>query len=330
MVDFVTDGGTIDYTQIEINFQERTTMRAQQSMSLTEPFITYVSGKGRETKTTFWGGQQGLDQKSQRFESYPVKRTEREAYWFGSVHYWNKEMLDGDDQLFDAVDPASGLGPVWGAAAAREKDRLYVNAAMGLAYRGRYGQTSSQALPTSQFIAHGNTGLSESKVRLAVSKLRRAFPDAMDPIVCFVTSWQLTNDLMGDNKVISRDYNGGIVPLKDLQLPFHFGSYFKILEDYANFQPTDTSNVVEYDPILPIDVDGISSGTHIRYCVMWVKSAMRGKKDRPITTKIWDESKDFGPDAKSLTIDFMEGGTRVNPLGVVVIECAETAPVAIQ
>lgn len=320
----ITDTGTIDYTQIEINFQERTSMRAQQTMSLTEPFITYVGGKGRETKTTFWGTNT-LDQKSQRHESYPLKETPREAYWFGTTHFWDKEMIDGDDQLFDATDAAGGLGEVWSAAAAREKDRLYINAAIGVAYRGRFGQNQAQALPASQIIPHGGTGLTAAKIKAAVAMIRRAHPMQNDPIVTMVTSTQINVDLMNEPQVISGDYNNDR-PLKDLALPYYFGSYFKTIDDLANYHPQETGRVVNFDPILPIVVNGVTTGTHIRYCVMWVKSAMRGKKDRPIQTKLHDESKDHGPDAKSLTVDFMEGGTRVNPLGVVVIECAETAP----
>lgn len=315
---------TVDYTQIEINFQERTAMRAQQTMSLTEPFITYVGGKGRETKTTFWGTQSGLGEKSQRHQSYPERETPREAYWMGSTHFWAKEHIDGDDELFDATDAGSGLSAVWGAAAAREKDRLFVNAAMGTAYRGRYGQTTPQALPASQIIPHNNAGLTAAKVMKAVAMIRRAHPEQSDPILCMVTSQQLHVDLMGDDKVIHGDYNSAR-PLRDLNLDYYFGSYFKILEDTANYNP-QSSAVVEFDPILPVIPNGISAGLHIRYCVMWVKSAMRGKKERPITTAVHDESKDKGPGAKSLTVDFMEGGTRVNPLGVVVIECADPSP----
>lgn len=325
MPEYYTEGGTVDYTQIEINFQERTSMRAQQRMSLTEPFITYVGGKGRETKTTFWGGQAGLDQKSERFQSYPEKTTEREAYWFGTTHFWDKEPIDGDDQLFDAVDAGTGLGEVWAATAAREKDRMFINAAIGTSYRGRFGQNTPQALPAGQIIPHNSTGLTEAKVRAAVAMLRRTHPDKMDPIVTWCTNYQLTNDLLGENKVISSDYSG-MNPLKDLNLPFYLGTYFREIEDYANFHPDSGSNVVEFDPILPLFVDGVSSGVHVRYVVMWVKSAMRGKKDRPIQTKLHDESKDHGPDAKSLTVDMMEGGTRIDPTGVVVIACAEAAP----
>lgn len=324
-MDPITTNATVDYTQIEINFQERTTMRAQQTMSLTEPFITYVGGKGRETKTTFWGTQGGLDQKSQRHQSYPEATTPREAYWFGTTHFWDKEHIDGDDELFDATDAGSGLSQVWGAAAAREKDRLYVNAAMGIAYRGRFGQTDPQPLPASQIIPHNSTGLTKEKVIQAVSMIRRAHPEGSDPIVTMVTSRQLYIDLMGEEEVTSGDYNADR-PLKDLQLNYFFGSYFKVLEDTANYNPQTPGRVVEWDPILPIIPDGISGGVHLRYCVMWVKSAMRGKKDRPIQTRLHDESKDKGPDAKSLTVDFMEGGTRVNPLGVVVIEVADASP----
>ena len=320
----ITDGGTIDYTQIEINFQERTAMRAQQTMSPTEPFITYVGGKGRETKTTFWGGQNSMGQKSQRHDTYPQYQTEREAYWFGSTHFWAKEPIDGDDQLFDATDASSGLSQVWGAAAAREKDRLYINAAIGLAYRGRYGQNTAQALPSSQIIPHGNSGLTEAKIREAVGMIRRTHPEQSDPIVTMLTSSQFYGDLMGQEKVINADYNA-MRPLANLNLPFFLGTYFKLIDDYANFHPNTPGRVVEFDPILPLFEDAISSGVHVRYVVMWIKSAMRGKKDRPIQTRLHDESKDHGPDAKSLTVDFMEGGTRVDPLGVVVIECAESA-----
>lgn len=321
----ITDSGTIDYTQIEINFQERTALRAQQRFSLTEPFITYVGGRGRETKTTFWGGQNSLGQKSERHQLYPQFQTEREAYWFGSTHFWAKEPIDGDDQLFDATDASSGLSEVWSAAAAREKDRLYINAAIGTAYRGRYGQNAPQALPSSQIIPHGGTGLTEEKVRTGVAMIRRAHPDLMEPIVTMVTSYQLNVDLMDDDKVVSNDYNE-MRPLRDLRLPFYLGTYFKVVEDYADYHPQEPGRVVNFDPLLPILEDEVEEGSHVRYCVMWVKSAMRGKKDRPVETRLHDESKDHGPGAKSLTVDFMEGGTRVDPLGVVIIECVETAP----
>lgn len=319
---------TIDYTQIEINFQQRTEMRAQQTMSKLDPFITWVGGKGRETKVTFWGGQTGLGQKSQRHQTYPQYQTEREQYWFGSTHFWAKEPIDGDDALYDAVDAGSGLSQVWGAAAAREKDRLAIKSAIGLAYRGRYGKTSSQRLPPSQYIAHGNTGLTEAKVRAGVAKIRRSHPDEMDPICLFLTSEQYYNDLMDEDKVINNDYNDNR-PLKDLSLPYFLGTYFRLLDDYAQFNPEGNTNVVSYDPLLPILVDGVSSGNHLRYCVMFVKSAMRGKKERPVSTKLHDEEKDHGPGAKSLTVDFMEGHARVDPLGVVIIECVETAEIAV-
>jgi hypothetical protein len=317
---------TIDYTQIEINFQEQTAMRAQQRMSLTEPFITYIGGRGRETKTTFWGLNK-LDQKTQRHASYPQAETPREAYWFGSTHFWKKEPLDGDDALYEATDPATGLSQVWAAAAAREKDRLHINAALGTAYRGRFGQTSAQPLPASRIIPHGSTGLTREKITQGVSMIRRAHPDNMDPIVLMVTSYQLNIDLMDITEVTSADFNRDM-PLRDLRLPYFFGTYFKTIDDTADYHPADPDNVVEWDPILPIDVDGVSAGVHIRYCVMWVKSAMRGRKDLEITTKIHSEEKDHGPMSKSITVDMIEGSARVNPLGVVVIECAEESTVA--
>lgn len=326
MTDFVhSEQNTIDYTQIEINFQEQTTMRAQQTMSQTEAFVTFVGGKGRETKTTFWGINK-LDQKTQRHTAYPQAETPREAYWFGTSHFWKKEPLDGDDQLYEATDPATGLSAVWVAAAAREKDRLHINSAIGTAYRGRYGQNTAQVLPASQMIANGGTGLTKAKIIAGVMKIRRAFPDQMDPIVTFVTSAQMS-DLWSINEVINWDFNEQR-PLKDLMLPFYFGTYFKVVDDTADFNPSDSTKTVEWDPIIPILVDGIGAGTHIRYCPMWVKSALRGKKDMEITTRIHDEAKDHGPGAKSITVDMVEGSTRVNPLGVVVIECADTSPVS--
>lgn len=320
----LSQNDTIDYTQIEINFQERTEMRAQQLMAETRAFLTYVGGKGRETKTTFWGTNK-LEQKSQRHEQYPQTETPREAYWFGTTHFWKKEPLDGDDALYEATDPATGLTDVWSAAAAREQDRLHIRAAIGTAYRGRYGQTSAQPLPAAQIIPHGSVGLTQAKVVQAVYMIRRAFPNKMDPIALFMTSKQQA-DLMSITTVTSGDWNESR-PLKDLQLPYFFGTYFKLIEDQADFHPSDTTKVVEWDPIIPLVVDGISAGVHIRQCVMWVKSAMRAKEDLAVTTRIHDEAKDHGPGSKSITCDFKEGSTRVNPLGVVVIECADNSPI---
>ena len=291
---------TIDLTQLEINFQQRTEQRAAELFSHTEPFITYVqNGKGRETKTSFYG-RNALEQKTARHASYPQSETPRESYWFGTTHFWKKEPIDGDDALYEATDPGVGLSPVWAAEAAREKDRLHLNSATGNAYKGRYGSTTAEGLPASQTIAHGSTGLTPEKVRQAVRMLRRAYPNKMDPICCFCTGFQVYEDLMGFDAVASRDYNDR-PPLKDLELPYYFGAYFKQIEDVADFHPTDTSNTVEWDPIVPLTVDGIASGNHIRSVIFWVKSAMRGRKDRSIQTKIHDESKDHGPDAKSIT-----------------------------
>ena len=321
------ENATIDLTQIEINFQERTQMRAQQSMSRTEAFITYMGGKGRENKVTFWGGN-NLQQKTQRHEKIPVSQTKREAYWFGSASFWGKELLDGDDELYEATDSSSGLSDVWAAAASREKDRVHINAAMGAAYKGRFGQSNAEPLPAAQIIPHGNVGLTPGKIQLGVQMIRRAHPEEIDPICLFLTGKQLYGDLMGENTVTSRDYQMDS-PLKDLNLPYHFGCHYKVIEDYANFNPDDNGAVVKWDPILKIKENGISSGTHIRYLVMWVKSAMKGKKELPITTRIFDESKDYGEGAKSLKCEFKENSTRVNPLGVVVIEVADTSVLTI-
>lgn len=315
------ENDTIDLTQIEINFDERVRMRAAEMMSTTEAFISYTAGRGRETKVGFYGRNR-LQEKSERHQVYPQSETPRETFWVGSTHFWGKEPIDGDDALFEATDPATGLAPVWAAEAAREKDRLHLNAAMGKAYKGRYGSTVAQALPASQIIAHGNTGLTSDKVRLAVQKVRRAFPGQMDPICTFCTSWQITQDLMGDDKIINNDFNDAR-PLKDLNLPYAHGTYFKQIEDVADFHPSDPANTVEWDPIVPLTVDGIGAGSHIRHVVMWCKAAMVGKKDREISTRIHDEEKDHGPGAKSITCDFMEGSSRMNPLGVVVIECLD-------
>jgi hypothetical protein len=320
----LTAGDTVDLTQLEINFQERTALRAQQKMSLLRPFVVWVGGKGRETKVTFFGSNT-LDQKSERHERYPTKETAREAYWFGSVHFWEKEPIDGDDQLFDTLDSSSMLPDVWAAAANREQDRVLVNAAMNVAYRGRFGQNVAQALPTAQIIPHGSVGLTVAKIIQGVQLIRRAFPDRSEPIVTAITSAQESN-LYGEEKFINWDYNDDR-PLKELKLSYAFGTYFKVIDDFANYNPSNPANTVQWDPILRRLTDGVSAGIHIRYVVMWVKSAMRAKEDMPIQTRVHDESKDHGPGAKSVTVDMMLGATRVNPLGVVVIECAETAPI---
>lgn len=322
----ITTADTIDLTQLEINFQERTALRAQQKMSLLRPFVVWVGGKGRETKVTFFGGNT-LDQKSERHERYPTKETSREAYWFGTTHFWEKEPIDGDDQLFDTLDSSSMLPDVWAAAASREQDRILVNAAMNVAYRGRFGQNVAQALPTAQIIPHGSTGLTVAKIIAAVQLIRRAAPDRSEPIVTAITSAQESN-LFAEQQYINRDFTDDR-PLKDLSLSYAFGTYFKVIDDYANFNPSNPANVVQWDPILRILPNGVGAGIHIRYVVMWVKSAMRAKEDLPIQTRVHDEAKDHGPGAKSVTVDMMMGAARVNPLGVVVIECAETAPLAV-
>lgn len=321
----------VDYTAIEIDMQERTRHRAQQTMSLIEPFITWLApgkGRGREVKSTVWGGQTDLGIKSQRHQTYPQYETDRDAVFFSTVHFWAKEPIDGDDQLHDAADAQTGLSMVWGSAAARAKDKLTIRNSIGSTYRGTYGKTVAQRLPPSQIIPHGNTGLTEAKVRQAVGMIRRAYPEEVEPICLFLTGEQLTGDLMGEDRVSRSDYNPKPV-LTDLKLPYYLGTYFRTIEDYAQHTKMGSANAVEFDPILPILPDGVSPGKHIRYCVMWVKSALRGRKDRELTVKIHDEEKDHGPGACSIAVDFMEGSARQDPLGVVVIECVDESPLKI-
>src|SRR5690606_33412581 len=102
-------------------------------------------------------------------------------------------------------DPTNAYSQAFAAAAAREVDRILVEAALGTAYTGEEGATPI-ALPGGQQVAAGGTGFTLDKLRDAVRILKQAnavLPG--DPVHVFWTAAQ-EEEFINTTEVKSSDF----------------------------------------------------------------------------------------------------------------------------
>lgn len=210
------------------------------------------------------------------------------------------DELDKIKLLADPTSPYVGLGV---AALNREKDKVIINAARGVARVGNTGGTI--ALPTSQKIVEGGTGLTLAKLLATKEILDAAEVDAeldMDgqnpnmaaQRVIVVSTRQLSN-LLGTTEIKSIDYNN-VKALANGQVDTFLGFKFIRTELVPKVGTT-------------------------RFCVAWSRGCVAYGWGKDIITSI-----DPRPDKNySVQVYSREsiGAVRVEDEGVVEIGCFE-------
>ena len=118
---------------------------------------------------------------------------------------WN-DMIDRPDRLRMLADPTSAYVMNAVYSLGRQQDQLIIDAALGTAYTGKTGATST-VLPAGNFIAEGSTNLTTVKLREAKEALDAA-EAVMDgeEVFCIHTANQI-RALLGDTSLTSSDYN---------------------------------------------------------------------------------------------------------------------------
>lgn len=120
------------------------------------------------------------------------------------LDYHDNVLLDRSDELKVISDPRSAYTIAAGKAIGRQIDDIIIDALGGDAKTGETGSTTT-ALPSDQIILNGGTGLTFDKVRQSQRILNDNDVEQEDRF--FVTSPQGIEDLMGEDKATSSDYN---------------------------------------------------------------------------------------------------------------------------
>jgi len=120
------------------------------------------------------------------------------------LDYHDNVMLDRSDELKIISDPRSSYTIAASKAIGRQIDDSIIAALGGDAKTGETGSTTT-ALPSTQKIVNGSTGLTFAKVKLAQRMLNDK--DVEEEERVFVTSPNGIEDLLGQVEATSSDYN---------------------------------------------------------------------------------------------------------------------------
>ena len=113
------------------------------------------------------------------------------------------DLIDQQDKVRLLIDPTSSYAQAAAMAMGRAMDDVIISAALGTAFTGETGSTSTA---NANSIAHGSTGLTIAKLRSAKETLDLGSVDPSIPRHIIVSPKQIT-DLLGTTEVTSSDFN---------------------------------------------------------------------------------------------------------------------------
>ena len=113
------------------------------------------------------------------------------------------DLIDSQDKVRLLIDPTSSYAQAAAMAMGRAMDDVIISAALGTAFTGETGSTSTSNANT---IAHGSAGLTIAKLRSAKETLDLGSVDPSIPRFIIVSPKQIT-DLLGTTEVTSSDFN---------------------------------------------------------------------------------------------------------------------------
>ncbi len=229
----------------------------QLAQQMTQMTRETVIEEGMSGKRVFFDqvGAVRMQPKLGRAVDIPVVNTPHARRSVTAKDFYIRDFVDEFDRLAVLNDPTNAYSQAFAAAAARETDRVLIEAALGTAFVGEEGATAI-ALPAAQQIAAGGAGFTLDKLRKTVRLLKAAnavMPG--DSIHVFWTALQ-EEELINTTEVKSSDFNSQKV-MVDGALSFFYGCHFHRVED-----------VSANERILP------KTGS-TRSCVAWVRSGMR-------------------------------------------------------
>jgi hypothetical protein len=211
------------------------------------------------------------------------------------VDYEYADLIDEQDKVRMLIDPTSAYAQAAAFALGRAMDDEIISAALGTAFTGETGSTST-ALPAGQQIANGGTDLTVAKLRTAKKTLDLASVDPSIPRYIAVGPDQI-EALLGDTNVTSSDFNT-VKALVQGEVNQFMGFTF-------------------------IVSNRLSKAGNIRSCFAWAEDGLALAIGKDVMARI-DERSDKGY-ATQVYYCMSIGSTRMEEEKVVQIDCDESA-----
>ncbi len=142
-------------------------------------------------------------QKTSRHSDTPQIDTPHARRRVSLSDYEFADLIDNQDKVRMLIDPTSTYAQAAAYAIGRAMDDVIISAALGTAFTGETGSTSTSNANT---IAHGSAGLTIAKLRTAKQTLDLNSVDPSIPRYIIVGPKQIT-DLLGTTEVTSSDFN---------------------------------------------------------------------------------------------------------------------------
>ena len=142
-------------------------------------------------------------QKTSRHSDTPQIDTPHARRRVSLSDYEFADLIDNQDKVRMLIDPTSTYAQAAAYAIGRAMDDVIISAALGTAFTGETGSTSTSNANT---IAHGSAGLTIAILRTAKQTLDLNSVDPSIPRYIIVGPKQIT-DLLGTTEVTSSDFN---------------------------------------------------------------------------------------------------------------------------
>jgi hypothetical protein len=211
------------------------------------------------------------------------------------VDYEYADLIDDQDKVRMLIDPTSAYAQAAAASMGRAMDDEIIASALGNAFTGTTGSTST-ALPAGQQIANGGADMTLDKLREAKKKLDLADVDPSIPRYIAVGPDQI-EALLGSTTVTSSDFNT-VKALVQGEIDTFMGFRF-------------------------IVSNRLSKSGDIRSCFAWAEDGLALAVGKDIMARI-DERSDKGY-ATQVYYCMSIGSTRMEEEKVVQIDCDEAA-----
>jgi len=211
------------------------------------------------------------------------------------VDYEYADLIDDQDKVRMLIDPTSAYAMAAAAAMGRAMDDEIIAAALGTAFTGETGSTST-ALPAAQQIANGGADMSLAKLRQAKKILDLSDVDPSIPRYLACGPDQI-EALLADTNVTSSDFNT-VKALVQGEVNQFMGFNF-------------------------IVTNRLAKSGDIRSCFAWAEDGLALAVGRDVMARI-DERNDKGY-ATQVYYCMSIGSTRMEEEKVVQIDCDEAA-----
>ena len=269
-------------------------MLSQQKGSLLRDAVRVESMQG---KNAFFDqvGKATAQKRTTRHADTPQIDTPHARRRVTLVDYEYADLIDEQDKVRMLIDPTSAYAQAAAFALGRAMDDEIISAALGTAFTGETGSTST-ALPAGQQIANGGTDLTVAKLRTAKKTLDLASVDPSIPryIACGPDQIEA---LLGDTNVTSSDFNT-VKALVQGEVNQFMGFNF-------------------------ITTNRLSKSGNIRSCFAWAEDGLALAIGKDVMARI-DERADKGY-ATQVYYCMSIGATRMEEEKVVQIDCDESA-----